>query len=707
MLNLHIIFKKCLVNLANLLKITYNYLEIVGENRMDKIGLKKAKEYIKKLNNCQINERGLALFNKPSQVQERTKAARKELIEQKWSDYTREKNQSWFYQMKKVLEEDLNRICAFYRGRNISGRELIENIEKTITYVYKVLGIRQGDEIAICMSNTPEYLYIKCALNAIGAICNSFVSAYSTEMLESIITSTSCKAIFMTDKDYILLKNIIPCGRKIVLNSLADSLTSECCPPKEYSNEMRKKLNKYYSYQSSVEQLKKENSNITPFSKLLDLEIDKDLIKKIYDRNASFEEVSSVTYTSGSTALNPKAMFHDNGSVIISSIRHKPEIAKTASMKGLKSLFNIHVDSNTGNITQMLDIIFQGGIVAFEPEYSLETFLDVLYINQPNIAASTTSLYIAAAKMGKKYYREGIYEPMKWLLVPCAVGEGLMVNEEKLLNSFLHFFKAGKGFKLGNYTIPIPITMSVGGGDCERGGIFFTMFRSFKNLLNINNQDKVKYSLESYSDVIVAVLDPDTLEEKDYDQNGIIVTSPTHGTFKGYKGNDEETLKTQITDDYGRTWCFMHTDGKININYTVIIHGWYVQIYTSEENVKYSAYLINETISNLNRIFSVTTIEYNQEFLIINYIPCKTKMDRNRKVLKMTSSLEKEIEEDIRNVLIQKFGNSILSKVRIRRIKGDFPVTGSCKRSVQKIKELGIEGTKQLIEDEAKLRKRR
>ena len=48
MLNLHIIFKKCLVNLANLLKITYNYLEIVGENRMDKIGLKKAKEYIKK-----------------------------------------------------------------------------------------------------------------------------------------------------------------------------------------------------------------------------------------------------------------------------------------------------------------------------------------------------------------------------------------------------------------------------------------------------------------------------------------------------------------------------------------------------------------------------------------------------------------------------------------------------------------------------------
>ena len=63
---------------------------------------------------------------------------------------------------------DLNRI---YKDVKISKRKLIEQINMTADALW-MMGIREGDIVTICSSNTPETIYMDYALNKIGAVPN-------------------------------------------------------------------------------------------------------------------------------------------------------------------------------------------------------------------------------------------------------------------------------------------------------------------------------------------------------------------------------------------------------------------------------------------------------------------------------------------------------------------------------------------------------
>ena len=208
---------------------------------------------------------------------------------------------------------------------------------------------------------------------------------------------------FKSSAIYFALRSLI-LFEKVILNSLADSLSENSHPPVEYSTKLREKLEKYYHYTSDVEEINKQDPPVIPFTEVISEPVNRKLIDSLKSRPRDSKEICSITYTSGSTSQNPKGLLHTDSSIVTSAIRHLPEVTGSQSMKKMVSLFNIHTDSNTANITQMLDILFQGGTVAPEPEYDLDSFLDVLYINKPNVAASTTSLFVEAAKQAKQYF---------------------------------------------------------------------------------------------------------------------------------------------------------------------------------------------------------------------------------------------------------------------------------------------------------------
>lgn len=645
------------------------------------------------------------LCNKPSILVGKAKEKKAKLTSEMVEEYKTKENQSWFYQLKRILQQNPERVCIRYRGTEITGKELIKNVERLASALVKK-GVKENDVIAVCMENTPEYIYVKCALNYIGAICNSFVPNYTDNKLDEILNNSSKKVIFITDCNYGKIRNKIGKFENIFLNSKADSLSQYSVPPIEYNENLREQLKKYYEYKSEVEEIASTEKNIIDMNKYLaSTEINENLIKGLDERKAKADDICSITYTSGSTSDNPKGMYHTNSSIIISAIRHRKEVSGTASMEGLSSLFNIHSDSNTGNITQCLDILFQGGIVLPEPEYSIDSFLDVLYINKPNIAASTTSFFVSAAKQAKKYYIENKIEKMQWLFVPVAVGEGLTKKEEKFLNSFLHYVKAGKGFKIGGLVMPISTVMSIGGGDCERGGIFFTILKSIKEIKNkITN--KGEKGLESYPDVNICALNPVTLEELDYGQTGIIVTSETEGTLKGYTGNDAN-ISTIIIDKYGRRWCNMNVEGSVNKDGSVKIIGRYTPKIELANGIKLSLNELNDKISSLKRIFSVSSNVINidgENTIIINYIPCKEDEDRQYKINDITPEIEEAIKEDIISVLSKTYGNEILNYIMIRRLS-IFPVTGSGKRNLKEIISWGTTNAEKIIKKSNKLKK--
>ena len=648
-------------------------------------------------------EEVLALCDKPSILNAVKNSKKFNNVQTAFNEYIQRNNQSWYAVLEDILKKQPSQIAINYRGTKITNEELIERVEATATKLYES-GVRPGDVIAVCMSNTPEYIYIKCALNLIGAVCNSFSSNYTPDKIDQIVNSCSNKLIISTDREYKQIANHCDKFEKVVLNSLADSLSEDSKPPVEYPAKLREKLNKYYQYTSEVEEIKKQDPRVVSFDEVVTHPINRELIDELKARPRDSKEICSITYTSGSTSQNPKGLLHTDSAIVTSAIRHLPEVTGSQPMKGMVSLFNIHTDSNTANITQMLDILFQGGTVAPEPEYDLDSFLDVLYINKPNIAASTTSLYIEAAKQAKRYFQEGIYQAMPWLVAPTAVGEGLSPNEQRFLDSFLHFEKAGKGFKLGNLIIPIPIVMSTGGGDCERGGIFFTVFKKLQDL-----KCKLLYhescGLVPYPDSKLAVLNPETLEEVRYGERGIVVSSPTESTFVGYK--DADNSNDYITDKYGRVWCNLNLEGRNLRNGSVEILGRYRKdVLIGESNISINE--LNQEVLTIDRIFSSCTMvieDEEKEYLVIDYIPCKNDLDRKTRNKNSIEEIEQEIEAKIKELIIKKYPGVDLSKIFIRRTEGRYPVTGSCKRDLRKIEAKGLEEAKPLCERQKVLKR--
>lgn len=649
----------------------------------------------------EVNE----LCNKPSIIIGKKKEKKAQKISDYFKKYESRQNQSWYIQLRNVLLEKPNRTCMIYRGTKITGQQFVENVERLVCELTKK-GIKERDIIAVCMENTPEYVYLKCALNYIGAICNSFVPNYPPNKIQEILNSSSNKALFLTDSYYELCKDYIKCFENVYVNSKADSLSRDSKPPIEYNDKLKSRLEKYYSYTSSIWRIREKHDNIIGIKEVIQTsKIEKSIIDELDKKQIKSDDVCSITYTSGSTSDNPKGMYHTNSSVIISAIRHKKDVSGTASMEGMSSLFNIHSDSNTGNITQCLDILFQGGIVLPEPEYSKENFLDILYINKPNIAASTTSFFVEAAKTAKNYDLNNELENMPWLFVPVAVGEGLTNKEESFLNSFLHYVKAAKGFKVGGMTMPIPTVMSIGGGDCERGGIFFTILRKIKEIRN-KVTGKGELGLESYPDVKIAVLNPITLEEVDYCQNGIIVTSETKGTLKGYVGRDSQ-IRTTIIDKYGRKWCKMNVEGSINKDGSIKIIGRYSPTIKFQDGIECSVNELNEYVSKIKRIFSVSSNVVsigNNSYIIINYIPCKEAEDRKYGSRIFTKDLDETIKEEIKEKLSEIYGQGILNFILIRRLN-TFPLTGSGKRNMKEVASWGTFNTEPLSKKEKELKK--
>ena len=84
---------------------------------------------------------------------------------------------------------------------------------------------------------------------------------------------------------------------------------------------------------------------------------------------------------------------------------------------------------------------------------------------------------------------------MPFLLVPMIVGEPNSIGEEKFCNKFLRKVNAGSKF---THSPLSPVVMSMAGGDCEHGGLFFVLFKEWqrKKLNYFKNSSSLKNKID-------------------------------------------------------------------------------------------------------------------------------------------------------------------------------------------------------------------
>ncbi len=605
-----------------------------------------------------------------------------------YDDLLKNHNHSWAHD---IVERNLNNLhttAIFYRGTTITYLEMFENMIKYAASL-KELGITKGMEIPMCLENTPETIYLLLAASLIGAKVNIFGEEFSKDYIKEIINDTDAKILFITDTKYSKLvdikkeENILDDTNieKIVMFSVMDSYTENASLKKEYAE----KEKGYFDGVNRVPLYKVSNSKVIDREEFISL--GKSIIDSlsytsfygkmnILEEKSDLEDIFSITYSSGSTnSERPKAIVHRVRSFNAIAKAHDKDMGDTPEMKGFRCQVQIPTHSNTCIISTIADTLAQGCTCTLEYIYDEDFFLNSLLINKPSYCIATRSHWLKAMKhLNSNKAYEGVN--LTFLLVPLAAGEPLAPGEEKFLNKMLRKKKAGKD------VLPLPISpvcMSMAGGDCEHGGIFYQTFKSLREIPN-KLKRKGPLGLRSYAMVDYEVLDKYGRICYPGETGRLVATSPCDMAY--YKNNEEATREFFITDAYGRTWGDCNVYAEIDELGTVHIKGR-----IPKEKMQYPDYIYQEVIcKDTKNVLSCEVVQFKTEggsdAIVVHVEPMPNVHIDIDKFLK---SLDGRIRAELPR---QAYEDKIVYKLR-----NGFPLTGCGKRNNRALIKEGLENT--------------
>lgn len=584
---------------------------------------------------------------------------------------------SWYKYLKLRNKTNMNDIALFYRGNKISFQEMFDKADAVVRSMASA-GLRYGDEMGVCVTNSPELVYIILAANKLGIKVNCFGSHFDKDYLSDIIDELNNKVIFVSDDNYESLKPVLSTKNieNLVMTSLSESLPLDSKKCDEYEPE----LDNYYHFDNKVNSYKSNNSSIKSFGEFLDY--GKGYVGEIKDAG-NLETDFLVTYTSGSTKIGlPKQIIHKNRGLITMGRFHDPELSGNPKIPGLRGLAHIHPESNTDIITCISDNLMQGWSVALEPEYDKDKALDYIILNKPNYLNITTSFMLEAAKeylVDKKYHQNGTGKKLPFLLAVFTVGEKTTKGEEKFINRFLRESRAGSGISIKGLKLPFT-TLSIGGGDCEHGGIYYTLWKSLQEKLYYPKLGKKGLGMLPVPYVTVTALKQTkdgSYVECDYNEPGIIVAN-SYTNLSCYKNNAEATRKLIITDNLGRNWVSCNVYGYIDKIGSVHVNG---RVPSQKENIC-NNFIIDDLITaDTKNILSCATVDVDDKKVINIQFQPLTKINESKVLTSIYARLAKILSEDeINNIY-----------VRIIPARNSFPLTGAGKRSAAALEEMSFE----------------
>ena len=274
------------------------------------------------------------------------------------------RNYSWDQDIEYRNLDNFNKEALYYRGNTITFKEMFskrDNVAKSL----KKMGIKKGDTIPICMSNTPEFVYTIMAASKIGAKAMIFGASFDKEYLKKMLNDCSKKAIIITDDNYEKIKdafNDVEFEHKIVV-SLADSLPNGVDPYYDLDKEFK-------DFSNKANEFKKEDANIFTFADFENYGKD---YKGTIIEEVHLDDEFLITFTSGSTKKGlPKQIVHPHRSLITMARFHDSDLSGLPPMKDVRMLAHIPTYSNTDVITSISDPLSQGCSAAMEPIYNVK-----------------------------------------------------------------------------------------------------------------------------------------------------------------------------------------------------------------------------------------------------------------------------------------------------------------------------------------------
>ena len=364
----------------------------------------------------------------------------------------------------------------------------------TVSQALKALGVRRGDIIAICMPNFYQAVLPFLACNRIGAIATYLNPGMSNEEIKGYLRQFSSPVLFNFDRsedDYSsLLKNT---ATKYTITLHSENL-----------NELR--LDRYSSNQY-------ENCHLD-FHSLGSI---KSKGNSTHSSIFSGQEVALILYTSGSTG-QPKAVVLNNEN-IISALMY---------MNNTSNWKKLHVDSMLicvpfaypyGFVTSLLGALFSGSKAILAPDIGANTVSYYYTKNPCMIMGSPALLDLTMQNIPES-------QDLSSVRFFISGGDFLTIHHEEKGKAF--FSKHHASTEMGN-----------GSGNAETVSIGTTPLG-------------VKKKPGTVGMVLVGssarVIDPETMQQKGYREEGMLCVAGKH-VFKEYYKEPKLTAEAKILLD--------------------------------------------------------------------------------------------------------------------------------------------------------------
>lgn len=434
-------------------------------------------------------------------------------------------------------KNELDKTALSYFGKDITYKEMFEEIDK-FAKAFKQYGIEKGDYVSVCLPNVPEVVYIKYALNKIGATASLIDPRVNAEGILDRTDLVNAKLLVTVTSIYPKIDEIIDKldVENIIMVSPNSSLNYDLKNPKGslVKGVFDIKNAQFYLH----EQLEKQRD------RFLDVNKFKKLSKKHtgnyvapYDEDIPF----SIVYTSGTTG-SMKGVKLSN---VAYNVSNKQLNTATHNFNRNKKVLGIiPFFSSYGSIAGMNNSLANGWQVDLLPTFNPEEFVQLLEKYQPNVC-----IYVPNG--WQKII--GTHTDLSFLDNPVSGGDVYLPSRQEQTN---------KSLKDNNCDVRV----CIGYGDSEHAG---PVSKSIENEY---------YTIGSAGVLLPGnvgmVIDRETGKPLKYNEKGeICVSSKT--MMQGYFNNKEETDKITLYDEFGRKYYRSEDEGYIDENGNIYIIGRY------------------------------------------------------------------------------------------------------------------------------------
>lgn len=411
-----------------------------------------------------------------------------------------------------------------YFGKSISYQEMFDEIEK-VAKAFTFYGVKQNDNVAICMPATPETIYTVLALNRIGANVCMLNPTFTEQQLTDRILELNAKILIIVNELYSAVEKVVPqVGIQTVVACPATNSLGLIAKVTNHS----KKIDGTIDWKSFLKKGKDAAIPPTP----------------VYKK----EQAAIMVYSSGTTGAS-KGIQLTNDSINATITEYG--ISGFSFERQERYFAQIPIWYSTGIVVTMLVPLFYGVAVILEPIYDFDLFYKHIVKYHPNHLVTATGLidYLMS-----KQEQSPAYAVFKYLVVG---GEYVTPYAEEKINCWLE--KNGCKEHLHK-----------GYGMCECGGTV-TSTSSFCNVIGASGIP--------LPHVTVAAFDLQNGKELPYGQRGELrVLTPCR--MSGYYNRPDATKEYFYNDELGRIWACtgdmgyvvedgnIYVDGRISDSYT-------------------------------------------------------------------------------------------------------------------------------------------